>query len=102
MYTETSVIETENQDCFPHEEPQATTGKTLPAAHLKGQRQLGAGGERVGEARKPPETRISIFGLADSDVGRIVAMTHRSKAPDVELMSKVSKRHSVKRKILFQ
>ena len=58
-----------------HEEPQATTGKTLPAAHLKGQRQLGAGGERVGEARKPPETRISIFGLADSDVDRIVAMT---------------------------
>ena len=45
-----------------HKEPQATTGKTLPAAHLKGQRQLGAGGERVGEARKPPETRISIFG----------------------------------------
>ena len=53
-------------DAFPndvaHEEPQATTGKTLPAAHLKGQRQLGAGGERVGEARKPAETRISIFG----------------------------------------
>ena len=49
-----------------------------------------------------PETRISIFGLADSDVGRIVGMTQESKAPDVELMSKVSKRHIVKRKILFQ
>ena len=49
-----------------------------------------------------PETRISKFGLADSDVGRIVAMTQESKAPDVELMSKVSKRHSDERKILFQ
>ena len=49
-----------------------------------------------------PETRISILGLADSDVGRIVAMTHESKAPDVELTVHTSKRHIVKRKILFQ
>ena len=85
-----------------HDGPQSTTGKTFPRAHLNGQRQPGAGGERVGEARNPAETRISIFGLADSDVGRIVAMTHRSKAPDVELTIPASKRHIVKRKILFQ
>ena len=65
-------------------------------------------GELVGAGNRTtailcrPETRISIFGLADSDVGRIVAMTQESKAPDVELLSKVSKRHFVKRKILFQ
>jgi len=40
-----------------------------------------------------PETRISIFGLADSDVGRIVGMTQESKAPDVELLICMSKRH---------
>jgi len=40
-----------------------------------------------------PETRISIFGLADSDVGRIVGMTQESKAPDVELSICMSKRH---------
>jgi len=49
-----------------------------------------------------PEIRISIFGLADSDVGRIVAMPQESKAPDVELTIHTSKRHIVKRKILFQ
>ena len=76
--------------------------KYFPRAHLNVQRQPGAGGERVGEARNPAETRISIFGLADSDVGRIVGMTQESKAPDVGVMSKVSKRNIVERRILFQ
>ena len=49
-----------------------------------------------------PKTRISIVGLADSDVGRIVAMMQESKAPDVELTIPTSKRHIVERKILSQ
>ena len=56
-------------------------------------------GERRGTRPKPG---FLFLGRADYDVGRIVAMTQESKAPDVELMSKVSKRHIVKRKILFQ
>ena len=64
--------------------------------------QLVGAGNRTTAILCRPETRISILGLADSDVGRIVAMTQESKAPDVELTVHTSKRHIVKRKILFQ
>ena len=45
--------------------------KYFPRANLNPNGSQGhAGGKRVGEARNPVETRISILGLADSGVGK--------------------------------
>ena len=63
--------------------------KVKHTAQSRGGRQTSA----ATHAGNSAETRISNFGLSDSDVGLIVRKTNESKAPDVELQIVMSKRH---------